>query len=121
VTLTPGQSIADIRERLSAPQLGWVHGSQPALAAAIKVALTGTKHVRFEPAYEGHPFHLAVYTLEAETTSPTTWGQLEAIAPTWGDFDEYGTWANLEAVWATQVAALPEKPAGWRIIHLFEP
>lgn len=118
VDLSRTLSEADRRDKLRNPLPWRAHGTPGAIAEAARTVLTpapGTTAYVYSQA-AGTSMLIALYTKHAETPTSTTWGQLKAAAPTWGDLRTLGAFINGRAA-ALILAANVERPAGWVLIH----
>lgn len=111
-------SVEEQRAAIANPSATWAHGTAGAIAAKVRPKLTGSQYVDVQPHYQGNPFVIALITKEADTYGATTWGELEAAAPTWGELEAVGTWDSLEVL-DVMVEAVKERPAGYRLQHVY--
>lgn len=121
VRLAPALTEAERRDAVAFSSSGWRAATKGAVADAARSALTGTRYVHILDHYAGDPWRVEVRTRTSETPSvpavleaivakgakpagvelvPTaydaTWAQLEALRPTWADWEAAGSWALLE-------------------------
>lgn len=121
VLLPPALTVAERRDAVAFASSGWRAGTKEAIADAARSALTGTRYVRINDHYGGDQWRIEVRTRSTETPSvpavlaaieakdakpagvelvptmyATTWAQLEALRPTWADWEAAGSWEVLE-------------------------
>lgn len=124
--IDPGLTEAEKRDAIEFAPAGWRAGNKAAIADAARTALTGTKYAQVYDHMEdvgvpGGEWDVLVVTKPAETPDPALvlvaivaknakpagvvlhhgeysadWGDVEAAAPTWADWEALGSWAGIE-------------------------
>lgn len=112
-----GLTIEETRAALANPADAWAHGTPGAILKPVRELLPPGAYVDTLPHF-GDPFTIGLVTKQDETYGVTTWGDLEALAPTWADLEALGSWNNLEALTIVR-AAQAERPAGYRLAHVY--
>lgn len=118
VTLPPGSTIAEQRATMANPTDAWAHGTRQAIAREARRELGGDAYVAVIPHINGDPFAIGIVTKQAETYGTTSFAELKALAPTWRDLKALGSYGNAEAA-APMLAASVERPAGYRLVHVY--
>lgn len=113
-----GMSIDEARAAIADPSAAWAHGTPEAITRLVRPLMPEGAYVDTLPHHLGDPFTIGLVTKNAETYGVTTWGDLEQAAPTWADLEALGSWHNLEAT-AIVRAAQEERPAGFRLAHVY--
>lgn len=111
-----GTTVEEQRAQLANPVASWAHGTPGAIATAAKAGLSGTRSVTVTAHQGGEPFVIGVGTKDSETITPDTFGELKALAPTWADLHQLGSFARAAAPFVLE-AAERERPAGYRIVR----
>ena len=112
-----GLTIDETRAALANPSDAWAHGTPGAILKPVRELLPPGAYVDTLPHF-GDPFTIGLVTKQDETYGVTTWGDLETLAPTWADLEALGSWNNLEALTIVR-AAWAERPAGYRLAHVY--
>lgn len=123
--LDPTASIAEQRDTIAFATSGWRAGTTSAIEDAARSALTGSQYARAllatNGASAGTPWDITIVTRASETPDPSavlaailrkgvkpagvtlhnrsfssSWDTLEAVRPTWADWEAAGSWTALE-------------------------
>ena len=115
VTLA-GLDVVEQRAALADPVASWDHGTPGAIAEAAARGLSGTKAVTVTAHHGDNPWVIGIGTLDSETATLDTWGELNAEAPTWAGLHAFGSFAMAAAPLVLS-AAEDERPAGYSLVR----
>ena len=113
-----GLTIEETRAALANPADAWAHGTPGAILRNVRELLPAGAYADTLAHHLGDPFTIGLVTKQDETYGVTTWADLMTLAPTWVELEALGSWNNLEALTIVR-AAQDERPAGFRLAHVY--